>query len=99
MITDQSIIRSVAATIDHDEHFADRFAEKMAALHGVKGRVAGIRARIRAEAERGRNAMLSLQRELGAARRECTHPGATYHGDPAGGSDSCRHCSICDHTW
>lgn len=41
------------------------------------------------------NAVASLGANIRSLQGQCDHPSTTYHGDPAGGSDSFMECDVC----
>lgn len=84
----------LAASCDSTADVYDR----LKAFHDIAEKRAKLERELQATVERHRAELDDIQARLDGLRRQCEHPIAEYHADPAGGSDSHYYCTICGAT-
>ena len=68
---------------------------EMERLNGIELAVRQLNAKIETENKRHKDALAAIEHEKQKVFKSCDHLDSTYHGDPAGGSDSFTRCNIC----
>lgn len=84
--------RQSADSVDSENEWV---VAEMERLNGIADSIRTLDAKIDAENKRHKNALAAIESEKQKVMKKCDHLDTTYHGDPAGGSDSFTQCNIC----
>lgn len=76
---------------DRPEIIATRLNE----VRRIEESIADLKGQLQDELDRHESEVERIDGRIRAIRKTCGHECKTYHGDPAGGSDSCHICEIC----